>query len=176
MHILAGRFKRTPILSPKDARSHPMGAREKNALFNRLEPILSGATVLDAFAGSGALGLEALSRGAKSCVFIEKSPKVAQILSQNLATAGPDVVKNTTVIVKNVSAYETSDTLDLVIADPPYDAFDPAPVQHLATFLKPGGILALSHPKPIAPPDFAGLELLDSHTYAGATLSLFKKL
>ena len=61
-----------------------MGAREKLALFNMLAEWLPGATVLDAYAGSGALGIEALSRGAGHVVLVEKSPRVAKIIRQNM--------------------------------------------------------------------------------------------
>ena len=65
-----------------------MGAREKLALFNMLGERITGATVLDAFAGSGALGIEALSRGAEQVVFVEKNPHAAKVIQQNLASLG----------------------------------------------------------------------------------------
>lgn len=84
LRVLAGKFKGVKLQSPHSALTHPMGSREKLALFNMLQPYLQGATVLDIYAGSGALGIEALSRGAKSVIFVEKSAKIAQIIRQNI--------------------------------------------------------------------------------------------
>ena len=84
MQIISGRFKHSNLKSPNDEHTHPMGNREKIALFNQLYGEIEGKTVLDAFAGTGALGLEALSIGAKSAVFIEKNQKIAKILKENI--------------------------------------------------------------------------------------------
>lgn len=84
LRVLAGRFRGIKLQSPRSELTHPMGSREKLALFNMLQPYLEGARVLDIYAGSGALGIEALSRGAQSVIFVEKSPKIAEIIRQNL--------------------------------------------------------------------------------------------
>lgn len=84
LSVLSGRFKGAKLQSPQSALTHPMGAREKLALFNMLQPYLEEVKVLDIYAGSGALGIEALSRGAGSVVFVEKSPQISQIIRQNL--------------------------------------------------------------------------------------------
>ncbi|MBR3177548.1 RsmD family RNA methyltransferase [Candidatus Saccharibacteria bacterium] len=83
LHILAGKYKGTKLASPNLKTTHPMGSREKLALFNMLAPYLEGAKVLDYFAGSGALGLEALSRGASSVAFVENNPRACQIIKDN---------------------------------------------------------------------------------------------
>lgn len=84
LRVLSGRFKGIRLDSPRSALAHPMGSREKIALFNILQPYLEGAKVLDIYAGSGALGIEALSRGAESVVFVEKSPQISQVIKQNV--------------------------------------------------------------------------------------------
>lgn len=84
LSVLSGHFKGAKLQSPQSALTHPMGSREKLALFNMLQPYLEGAKVLDIYAGSGALGIEALSRGAKSVIFVEKTAKICQIIRQNL--------------------------------------------------------------------------------------------
>ncbi|MBR3414997.1 RsmD family RNA methyltransferase [Candidatus Saccharibacteria bacterium] len=88
LRILSGKYKGTKLKSPDLATTHPMGSREKLALFNMLSPYLEGATVLDYFAGSGALGLEALSRGAASVTFIENNPKALQTIRENCERCG----------------------------------------------------------------------------------------
>ncbi len=84
LRVLSGRFKGIRLDSPRSTLAHPMGSREKIALFNMLQPYLEGAKVLDIYAGSGALGIEALSRGAESVVFVEKSPQISQVIKQNV--------------------------------------------------------------------------------------------
>ncbi len=85
LKVLSGRFKGMRLQSPHSALTHPMGSREKLALFNILQPYLENAIVLDIYAGSGSLGIEALSRGAKQVFFVEKAPKISKIIRQNLA-------------------------------------------------------------------------------------------
>ncbi len=84
LRILAGKFKGQRLRSPQNQLTHPMGSREKLALFNMIQPYIAGAIALDAYAGSGALGIEALSRGAREVVFVEKMPQIARIIQQNL--------------------------------------------------------------------------------------------
>jgi len=173
MQIISGIYKNKPLKAPDAPGTHPMGSREKLALFNMLMPYLSNATVLDAFSGTGALGLEALSRGASSVTLVEKSPKAARIIKENLAAVGNDSrAKLLVTDVKNLgSAYDLAENFDLIIADPPYDHFEPALIESLVPLLKKSGILALSHPG--LSPEFAGLKLLKSHTYAAATISIY---
>ena len=88
IRITSGSLRGRTIRSPRSSLTHPMGAREKLALFNMIGAELPGAVVLDAFAGSGALGIEALSRGAHLVTFIEKDLKIAENLIENLKTVG----------------------------------------------------------------------------------------
>ena len=169
MQVISGIYKGKNLKSPQSDKTHPMGSREKLALFNMLLPYLENAVVLDAFAGTGALGIEALSRGASTTTFVEKDHKVAKILRENLAN-----VDGATIIEKSVAAFEAEpETFDLIIADPPYDHFEPELIDHLIAFLKPSGILALSHPGET--PEFDGLTLLKSRNYAGAAISSYQK-
>ncbi len=84
MRIIAGQAKGTTIKSPPGRATRPMDGRTRGALFNILTSRLPGARVLDLYAGSGSLGLEALSRGAESCVFVERSRAAARLISENL--------------------------------------------------------------------------------------------
>lgn len=210
LYVIAGRYKGAKLLSPHQTSTHPMGNRAKNALFNLLQPYLAGATVLDAYAGTGALGIEALSRGARNVVFVEKSPRVAQILATNYAqilkqaqksdyyrakipNQTSDFDANSTPISSQTWYLPPKDAIfrgstrdfaqnpansarfSLVIADPPYDGFDPDELLILTSTLQPGGIFALSYPSQLATPDFRGLNLLTARHYAGAALALYQK-
>lgn len=173
MQIISGIYKNKPLKSPMSDKTHPMGSREKLALFNMLLPYLEGSTVLDAYAGSGALGLEALSRGAKFVTFVESSGKVAKTIKENLRSLGETAEENSEIIVREIAKFEPKGNYDLIIADPPYNNFHPEEIEYLAKFLNPSGILALSHPGDA--PIFSELTLIKSHTYAAATISIYEK-
>ena len=176
MQIISGKFKRAPLESPKDERTHPMGSREKLALFNSLTGKIEGKTVLDAFAGTGALGLEALSRGAKFAVFVEKSRGVAKILEKNLEnvlkTEKNDLSK---IVITGVEDFSPNEKFDLIFADPPYEIYSEALISPLTAFLGETGLLALSLPKVAETPNFDGFSLISEKTYAGAKIAIFQK-
>ena len=86
--ITSGLFRGRELKAPQNGITHPMGSREKLALFNSLNEKIEGKIILDVFAGTGALGLEALSRGATHVTFIEADKKAAEILKQNAILLG----------------------------------------------------------------------------------------
>lgn len=89
MRIISGEFRRRQLLSPKDAATtRPIPDRVKESLFSLLRGNCEGANVLDVFAGTGAIGLEAISRGAARCVFVERDKKVGDLLQRNIETLG----------------------------------------------------------------------------------------
>lgn len=175
MQVIAGEYRGRRLESPSDSHTHPMGSREKNALFNMLETYLHEAIVLDAFAGSGALGIEAISRGAKKCIFVEKSPKNASLIKKNISSLGENVVKNTTIFTKKVEDFSTKEQFDIIIADPPYGDFEQINIEYLGEFLSDNGIFALSHPKDSEAKLPKNFYLLKSHSYAAARISIFQK-
>lgn len=166
--VISGKY-RGQVLSTPGNKTHPMGAREKLALFNMIADFLPGALVLDAFAGSGALGIEAISRGAERMMFIEKSQKACQIIRQNLQKLAIDAK----IFTGDVVNFTTSIKFDVILADPPYDDFDLSKIEQLGQFLKQGGILVLSHPQNTA--ELSKLELLKTRKYANATISIYVK-
>jgi 16S rRNA (guanine(966)-N(2))-methyltransferase RsmD len=89
MRIIAGEFRRRVLLSPKDASvTRPIPDRVKESLFSLLRGNCEGANVLDVFAGTGSIGLEAVSRGASRCVFVERDRRIADLLERNIETLG----------------------------------------------------------------------------------------
>ena len=169
IRITSGKYRGRNIESPNSKLTHPMGAREKLALFNMIAGELDEARVLDAYAGSGALGIEALSRGAKDVVFVEKNAKICKIIRENLAKLG----LSAEVICSNVVDFTTPNLFDVIIADPPYDKFNLEDVNSLVRFLKQGGILVLSHPSEA--PEIPEMTLKNSNKYAGAHISVYVK-
>ena len=166
--ITSGEFRGRSIKSPSSKLTHPMGAREKLALFNMISEYLPEAKVLDAYAGSGAVGIEALSRGAKKAVFIEKSPKISRLIKQNLGNLG----LSGQVFTGDVAKFATNEPFDVIIADPPYDNFEIDGVKNIVQFLKKDGIFVLSHPNEA--PKIENFELQKTNKYAGAHISIYK--
>lgn len=169
INITSGTYRGRKLLVPSTA--HPMGSREKLALFNMLGSKVVDAKVLDAFAGSGALGLEALSRGAVSVTFLEKDPRAAKVIQQNIATLN---VADKTEVIRSAAANHQTGNYDVIFIDPPYNQFKEEEFLSLAELLAPDGILVLSHPASHIP-TFDNLKLQTTRHYARANISLFSK-
>ncbi len=168
VRITGGIFRGRKIATPGGG-THPMGERERLALLNMISDVVPGAVVLDAYAGSGALGIEALSRGASRVVFVEKNRSAGAVITKNLALLG--IVAE--VLVCDAKSFVTDEKFDLILVDPPYDLFEIEGVMNLAQFLKDNGVLVLSHPGEA--PSLAGVTLEKSRSYAGATVSVYQK-
>lgn len=126
MRIVAGAARGRRLVVPRGGDVRPTADRVKEALFSSLQPALSGARVLDLFAGSGALGLEALSRGAASVTFVERSRHALTALRRNSEVVGlPGVHVVPGDVVAVLLRGELADgPFDLVLLDPPYDLPD----------------------------------------------------
>ena len=172
LRITSGIYRGRKILTPGGA-THPMGERERIALFNMISGFIPGARVADLFSGSGALGIEALSRGAEEVVFVEKSPRAAKVIRENLEEIGD--ISGSKVLTENVYEYleGLDEKWDIVIADPPYDLFDRGRIRVLAGKIEDTGILVLSHPGEA--PEMPGLQLDRTKSYAGANISIYLK-
>ena len=171
LRITAGELKGREIKSPENSKTHPMGSRERLALMNIIGPDIKGATILDAFSGTGAIGIEALSRGAKQVTFIEKNPKVANLLMENLQNL--NLMNQAKVLEDDVTKMELVIDYDFVIADPPYDGIDkikPEVFEKLAKLAKKYFIL--SHPATFDPHSL-GLKIIATKSYAAARITLF---
>jgi len=126
LRIIGGQWRRRRLMFPDEPGLRPTADRVRETLFNWLQPEVAGARCLDLFAGSGACGLEALSRGACSVVFVERNRRVVVALRQNLdllAAEGASVI-NTDVMqwLESAQSEAGAAVFDLVFLDPPYDA------------------------------------------------------
>lgn len=149
MRIIAGRFRRRLLKSPPGKLTRPSTDRVREAVFNLIESRidLEGARVLDLFAGTGALGLEALSRGAETAVFVEKNPSVLRIVRENadlLGAAHPCLF-----LCADAVAYlkrPAVERFDVIFADPPYGFEEVQQLPDLARpFLSQEGLFVLEH-------------------------------
>lgn len=122
MRIIAGKYKGHPLVAFKADHIRPTTDRVKETLFNIIQFDVEGARVLDLFCGTGNLGLEALSRGAREVLFVEKHPKSIQIARQNMEKlkipAGVARIQNDDVL-RFLQKYE-GEPFDIVFADPPF--------------------------------------------------------
>ena len=171
LRIIAGTYGGRLIKTPSSSSTHPMGDRERGAIMNALQHDLKNATILDAFAGSGAIGLEALSRGASSVTFLENHKKALQTITANIQKLG---VTHQTKVIKIPA--NINDQFDIIIADPPYDTPQYTLIIKLLKHLKPGGIFILSHGESAPPPTFSSLMLISNKTYAAAHIKIYKNL
>jgi 16S rRNA (guanine966-N2)-methyltransferase len=149
MRIIAGRFRRRILRAPKGHLTRPSTDRVRESLFNLVQSRLNleGASVLDLFAGTGALGLEALSRGAAQSIFVELDPHVLKVARLNMSAL--DVGKACISIRGDAPTYlrrYRGEPFDLILADPPYDLADLLKLPELALpCLTPDGLFVLEH-------------------------------
>jgi len=128
MRIIAGSLRSRTLEAPPGLATRPTSDRLRETLFNVLAPRIQGAAFLDLYAGSGAVGIEALSRGAAQVVFVERTPAALKVLRGNLArlgiTAGFHVQPGSVAAYLRKSRTGHAVKFDLVFLDPPYDAAD----------------------------------------------------
>jgi 16S rRNA (guanine(966)-N(2))-methyltransferase RsmD len=154
----------------------------REALFSILGPRAAVGRVLDLYAGTGALGLEALSRGAEAVVFVERSREAVATLQANIEALGVRARARVIALpidraLRGLVATE-GDAFDLVFADPPYaDVASGTAVKlleaHVVSALGPGALLVLEHSSRNATPRIAGLTPADARTYGDTTVSFF---
>lgn len=191
IRITSGKLRGRVLRSPDSVGTHPMGAREKLALFNMVN--VEGARVLDAYAGSGALGIEALSRGASEVVFVESNRRVARVVQENIDNIGVldtlesssvpeglDTTKSVArVFAEKVGSFagrsEFEGYFEIILADPPYAKIQLAELNALPSLLADGGVLALSSPAEMPIIELDGMRVSSTHTYARARLAIYRR-
>lgn len=167
MRIVAGQAKGRRLAGPADG-TRPTSDRARESLFNSLRQWLDldGSHVLDLYAGTGAVGLEALSHGAASAVFVESDRRAAEVLRRNVDTVGLPGARIVRRPVEKVVAEPADQAADLVFLDPPY-ALDDATVASVLTgllahgWLTPAAVVVLERAArgaPVAWPDGIGAE------------------
>lgn len=176
MRIIAGSRKGARIVAPKGSDTRPTGDRTREAAFNLIGSV-DGMSVLDLFAGSGAMGLEALSRGAASATFVESDREAARTIGKNLDKLGfPDAwVLRQDVAGKLAADARSGTRYDLVLIDPPYRmlaGFLPALASRLPSVVAPEGLVVVesaARDEPDLP-----LPKRTSRRYGSARITLFE--
>lgn len=178
MRIIAGEMRSRRLKAPEGMDTRPTADRVKEALFSILSARLYGARVLDLYAGSGALALEALSRGAQSAVLVDCAGKACQAIRENIA-ALQCADRAQLLRMKDAAALtalcKSGDAFDIVFLDPPY-RMDTAPVcAALADkgLLKRDGVIVVEHGREKTPAVAAPLRLKDRREYGITALSFY---
>lgn len=175
--ITGGALKGRKIRTP-GGDTHPMGERERIALFNILGDKVRGNYVMDLYCGGGTLAIEALSRGARWALGVDYSEDAVMTMNENLQALGligipglfgGGAVQGDIPVVMRTA----TDRYSLIFADPPYDKYNEKMVKYLPRILFDGGMLVISHPG--ESPKLKGVHLVDSRKYAGAHLSFYIK-
>jgi 16S rRNA (guanine966-N2)-methyltransferase len=172
LRIIAGTHRGHRIAAPRGRDTRPTSDRVRENAFNLIGPV-DGADVLDLFAGSGALGLEALSRGAASATFVESDRDACRVINANLDKLG----LHATVLQQDVLRALAGErrTYDLVLCDPPYGYDRGRLAPHLARLLRDDGLLVYESAGREDPPDVPGLQVRTSRRYGSARLTLFDR-
>jgi 16S rRNA (guanine966-N2)-methyltransferase len=174
VRIIAGRLGGRTFQSPPGHKTHPMSDKMRGALFNALGDI-AGLSVLDAFAGSGAISFEAISRGAAQTLAIDSNRQAQRTIKENITQL--NLQGRVKLVSANAAAWlsTTDQTFDVVLCDPPYDDVKPSLLEQLAERCKPAGIVAFSLPPDQAVQLSAAYELVSRKAYGDAGLSFFRR-
>jgi 16S rRNA (guanine966-N2)-methyltransferase len=177
VRIVAGTRKGHRIAAPAGVVTRPTGDRVREAAFSIVGPV-DGAAVLDLFAGSGAMGLEALSRGAASCLFVERDRAAARVIQANLEKLRLTgaVVSSRDVASTLRDERERGRTYDLVVVDPPYDEWEThATVLAglVPAVLAPGALVVVETSVRVEPD--LPLPAVTSRRYGSARITVFSR-
>lgn len=179
MRIIAGTLRRRRLVTPGFEGVRPTSDRLRETLFNVLAPRVPDARVLDGFAGTGALGIEALSRGAAHVTFVDEDRRAIALVEENIRRCG---VAHRCAIIRgrlvDVARRAATPPFDLVLLDPPYDYDREAmrdALEAAAGVLAPDGVVVFEHASRRDPPAAAGLERTRTLVAGDSSLSWYRR-
>lgn len=176
LRVIAGELGGRIFDSPDTTTTHPMGERIKGALFNMLGNDVVGKTVFEPFAGSGALSFEAISRGAKSALLLEKEKRAQGAIERNIKALG--LSQKATLVKANCRMWSENNPdaqFDLLLVDPPFHDMQLSTVTLLIRHLKANGLMVLSYQGRGAAPTVNGVVVVDTRLYGDAALAFYRK-
>lgn len=185
MRVIAGTFRGRKLRTPSGMGTRPTTDRVKEALFNVLGASVQEVRVLDCFSGSGSLGIEALSRGARSAVFVEQGREAAEVLRANLAALGLDREGVARLLQrpleKAISQLAALGPFDLWLVDPPFPMLREGTAQTIlasmvrADLVAPDGLVVVEFPGDRDCPVIEGLRADDVRHYGDCRLAFFHR-
>jgi 16S rRNA (guanine966-N2)-methyltransferase len=180
VRIIGGRWRGRRLPVPDIEGLRPSGDRSRETLFNWLQPHLARAACLDLFAGTGVLGLEAVSRGAVSAVLVEKSPAAVAAMRQSVAALGADRVSVVQGEALSWLRGQAGQSVDLVLVDPPFAlglAQSALLALEQADVVRPGGLVYLESARSEAAPQAGpNWQILKEQTMGEVRMQLFRKV
>lgn len=175
MRVIAGSLGGQPFESPKSFKTHPMSEKIRGAIFNALGD-LSGLSVLDAFAGSGAIAIEAISRGAATAVAVDSDQSAVNTITVNIRSL--KITNKLHVVKAPIHSWlqtQQYGVFDIVFADPPYNDAQLSSVAELTAVVPSSGLLVLSLPPTITPPAYDNFSVVKHKQYGDATVIIYQK-
>jgi 16S rRNA (guanine966-N2)-methyltransferase len=176
VRVIAGEFKGRRLKTPTWEGVRPTSDKLRETLFNILAPRIAGAQVLDGYAGTGALGLEALSRGARHVTFVEEDRRAAALIEENAQVCG--LKGGYTIACSDFLAWRggVADSFDLILLDPPYDIRNVHQVlERAAGLLSSGGLLVLERATRQDPDVPSSLDRVRDVRSGDSTLTMFTR-
>lgn len=177
MRVITGSARGAKLTTLEGMETRPTSERVKEGVFSALNFELPGARVLDLYAGSGQLGIEALSRGAKSCTFVDSSKAAVKVIDENVAKTGFLNVSKVVVYDSEQFAAHCREKYDIIICDPPYrnntvDRLLPL----VGEILEDGGMAVFESEKKYAPAEeYGSLKLQKRYHYGNTAIYIFRK-
>jgi len=174
VRVIAGSLGGRSFESPHAVRTHPMSEKMRGAIFNSLGE-LDGLQILDAYAGSGALAIEALSRGATRALAVEQDKTAAGIIQRNILGLGlSGRLKIVRANIHSWSANNHDARFDIVLCDPPYTEANATNIQKLLHHVSSGGLLVLSWPGKAEVPTLDGADMVRLKPFGDAQAAFYR--
>ncbi len=177
MRVITGTLKGRRLLTLEGRDVRPTPDRVKEGLFSALHFDLEGRRILDLFAGSGQLGIEAISRGAESCTFVDASAQSVKVIKSNVANC--QIEEKSKVFQSDYASFcaKSRDVFDIVFLDPPYnDGLLMPAVKAVLPLMSDYGSIVCEHPPEVElEPQIAGFYIHKSYRYGKVLISIYRK-
>ena len=158
MRVIAGTLRGRTLDAPDWEGLRPTSDKLRETLFNVLAPRIAGARVLDGYAGTGAVGIEAISRGAAHVTFVEQDRRAAALIAANLEkcriTDAYAIIRTT--VLQAIDRLRSEPAFDVILLDPPYASDFHEALPHVGDIVKPDGVVILEHARKSDAPQAAG--------------------
>lgn len=177
MRVITGSARGAKLEAPAGLSTRPTSEMTKEAVFSILHFELEGAMVLDLFAGSGQLGIEALSRGARSCIFVDTSRQAQDVIRRNLAAAKLSVPARVAAMEAEAFLNAAQEKFDIILADPPYgQGLLQKLLPKMAACMREGGVIVCETQRDETLPDAAGgFTRKKEYRYGKAKITTYRK-
>ena len=173
MRIISGKYGSRIIRTPRGFATHPMSERMRSAMFNSLGD-LTDKCVWDAFAGSGSVAIEAVSRGAKEAIATDSDRKAYAVLKANVEKLNAHNVKAVKASCRAWSKNNVDKKFDIIFCDPPYNNLQLSTVFALTSHLNENGLMVLSYPGREQIPEASGVVVVDNRNYGDGALAYYR--